>query len=87
MEKKLKNRVESDLRQFEESIAQVEGLRKRLPAKVRDNLQRARNYYNDSKYFLKEGDLPTAWGTINYAHGILDAMRKQLGLECYGALE
>lgn len=83
----MRGRVESDLRQFEESIREVEGLKRRLSPQVRDNLQRARNYCSDSKYFLGKGDLPTAWGTINYAHGILDAVRKQLGLECYGALD
>ena len=87
MAKALEKRVGSDIRQFEESIAQVDGLKKRLSPQVKGNLQRARNYYKDSKYFLGKGDVETAWGTINYAHGILDAVRTQLGLECYGALE
>lgn len=78
-------RVKKDLREFEESMREVE--KAKPPAALQENLARAKNYYNDSKYFLEKGDLFTAWGTINYAHGILDAVRRVMGLKCYGALE
>lgn len=73
------------MREFEESIREVE--KAKPPAELHENLQRARNYAKDAKYFLEKGDLFTAWGTINYAHGVLDAVRRVMGLECFGALE
>jgi len=73
------------LREFEESIREVE--KAKPPKEMQENLQRARNYANDARYFLEKGDLFTAWGTINYAHGVLDAVRRVMGLECFGALE
>lgn len=78
-------RVRKDIEQFDESIAEVEAME--LDATMRENVGRARNYRKDAEYFLCKGDPYTAWGTINYAHGILDAVRRQLGLKCYGALE
>jgi len=32
-------------------------------------------YYNDAKYYLSKGDYYTAFGCINYAHGLIDALR------------
>ena len=78
-------RILSDIRQFGESEKEILG--KKMSPEMLDNLQRARSYNKDAEYFLKKGDLFTAWGCANYAHGILDAIRKELGLECYGAIE
>lgn len=33
-------------------------------------------YYEDAKYYLKKQDHFTAFGCINYAHGLLDALIK-----------
>ena len=82
-----RERILSDLRQFEESVKEIEKKKRKLSPEMLDNVQRAKNYRNDAEYFLKKGDLFTAWGAINYAHGILDAVRKEIGLECYGAIE
>jgi len=82
-----RERILSDLRQFEESVKEIEKKKRKLSPELLDNVQRAKNYRNDAEYFLKKGDLFTAWGAINYAHGILDAVRKEIGLECYGAIE
>lgn len=81
-----RRRVEEDIRQFEDSFRETEG-KAADDEWVRENLKRAGNYYEDAKYFLEKGDVFTAWGTINYAHGILDAVRRKLGMGCYGALE
>ena len=80
-------RILSDIRQFAESENEVLGKKKKMSPEMLDNLQRARNYSKDAEYFMKKGDLFTAWGCANYAHGILDAIRKELGLECYGAIK
>lgn len=82
-----RKRIMSDITQFDESAREAGKRKRKLTAELLENLQRAKNYRNDAEYFLKKGDLFTAWGAINYAHGILDAVRKQIGLECYGALE
>ena len=82
-----KARIASDIRQFDDSVREVLGQGKKLSPGMLDNVQRARNYRNDAGHFLKKGDLFTAWGCANYAHGILDAVRTEIGLECYGALE
>lgn len=33
----------------------------------------AESYFKDAKYYIKRGDLVTAFGALNYAHGFLDA--------------
>ncbi|MDD5317412.1 MAG: DUF357 domain-containing protein [Candidatus ainarchaeum sp.] len=78
-------RIEKDLREFSESLREVEG--KKVPPGLQKALERAKSYYSDSRFFLEKGDVFTAWGTINYAHGLLDAVREGMGLEGYGALE
>jgi hypothetical protein len=35
----------------------------------------ANRYYQDTKYYLARKDFFTAFGCINYAHGLLDAVR------------
>ena len=80
-------RILSDIRQFSESEKEVMRKRKQMTPAMLDSLHRAVNYCTDAEYFLKKGDLFTAWGCANYAHGILDALRKELGLECYGAIK
>ena len=82
-----RKRVESDMKQFEESIRELEERKDEWDNWMKENTERAMNYYNDAKYFMEKGEVFTAWGTINYAHGILDALRRKLGLGCYGALE
>ena len=80
-----KERIEKDLREFAESLHEIEEAKP--PENLRENIERAKNYYKDAVYFLEKGDTFTAWGTINYAHGVLDAVRRSMGLECYGALK
>ena len=42
---------------------------------------RAVDYMNDSKYYLeKKKDMRTAFGCIEYSHGLLDALRMIHGL-------
>lgn len=38
-----------------------------------DFLSMANNYFNDAKYFIKEGELLTALAAFSYAHAWLDA--------------
>jgi len=36
----------------------------------------ASQYYEDAKYYLEKKDYFTAFGCINYAHGLLDGVIK-----------
>ena len=38
-----------------------------------DFLDMAQRYIKDAHYFLEKGDVPRAFGALNYAHGWLDA--------------
>ena len=63
-----KKRIEKDLRMFEENLSKVE----------KNNItEMALRYYKDAEYYLEKGDYFTAFGCINYAHGLLDVIRKE----------
>jgi hypothetical protein len=65
-------RIEKDLRMFENNLSKFSP-----STKVEEEiLSLAKDYYNDAKYYLEKGDLFTAFGCINYAHGLLDALIK-----------
>jgi uncharacterized protein len=40
---------------------------------AKDFLDMASRYVQDAKYFVSKGDIPRAFGALNYAHGWLDA--------------
>ncbi|MEM3030310.1 MAG: DUF357 domain-containing protein [Candidatus Micrarchaeia archaeon] len=65
-----RQRILSDIREFEENAERV--------AETSENagvLDLAKRYAHDAEYFLAKGDAFTAWGCINYAHGLIDALR------------
>jgi uncharacterized protein len=67
-----RQRILSDIEQFHANVKEV--------AETPDNayvLQLARQYCEDTKYFLEKKDYVTAFGAINYAHGLIDAFRKK----------
>ena len=66
-----RERIESDVAQFRRNVLEVR--------ETRDNagvVGLARRYCDDTEYFLKKKDYVTAFGCINYAHGLLDALRR-----------
>ncbi|MEM4389984.1 MAG: DUF357 domain-containing protein [Candidatus Micrarchaeia archaeon] len=65
-----RQRVLSDIEEFEESASRVE-----TGTEGEAVLELARRYARDARYFLEKGDAFTAWGCINYAHGLIDALR------------
>lgn len=71
-EKEQERRVLSDIEQFYENIKEVAPT-----AQNRAALSLAEKYCEDTKYFLQKKDYVTAFGAINYAHGLLDAWRKK----------
>lgn len=69
-----KTRIEKDIVMFDENIPLLEG--KKLTKSQEKTVELAKQYYEDSKYYLDKGDFFTAFGCINYAHGLLDAIVK-----------
>ena len=70
---KEKTRINKDVVMFEENLQQINNKTKLENKKV---IELACQYYEDSKYYLDKEDFFTAFGCINYAHGLLDAIIK-----------
>ena len=66
-----KIRIEKDIVMFEENIKKIKD--KDIDRKI---LELAKQYYEDSRYYLKKKDYFTAFGCINYGHGLLDSLIK-----------
>ena len=69
-----KTRIEKDIVMFEENyqiLQQTKKERSQDPCVVL-----ATQYYEDSKYYFEKKDYFTAFGCINYGHGLLDAILK-----------
>jgi len=69
-----KTRIKKDLVMFEENLQKIR--QKELDDTQKKIIGLANQYYNDSKYYLEKKDYLTAFGCINYAHGLLDAVLK-----------
>ena len=54
-------------------IKQKKGLSAKDKAVAEDFLSMANNYFNDAKYFKKEGNKLTSLAAFSYAHAWLDA--------------
>ena len=73
-QKKQIERIESDIRQFDENLQGA------IDAGANSELiDVAKRYCEDTKFFLEKKDYVTAFGAINYAHGLIDAWRKFRG--------
>ena len=69
-----KTRIEKDIVMFEENIKKVN--QEKLSDAQKKTIELASQYYEDSKYYLEKKDYFTAFGCMNYAHGLLDAIIK-----------
>jgi uncharacterized protein len=69
-----KTRIEKDIVMFEENINRIH--EKTLTDRQKKILELASQYYEDTKYYTQKKDYFTAFGCINYAHGLLDALLK-----------
>lgn len=71
-------RINKDIALFEESLIELDSLsRDDEEERITDH---AKRYYEDTKYYLEKGDYFTAFGCINYAHGLLDGIKKKKGI-------
>ena len=67
-----RERIESDICQFQKNVKEV-----KITPETADVIELAKKYCEDTEYFLEKGDFVTAFGCINYAHGLIDAYRKK----------
>ncbi|KYK31914.1 MAG: hypothetical protein AYK22_07595 [Thermoplasmatales archaeon SG8-52-3] len=67
-----KTRIEKDITIFEENLKKIK--KNSLTLSQKKTKELAKQYYNDSKYYLDKKDYFTAFGCINYAHGLLDSI-------------
>ena len=69
-----KTRIEKDIVMFEENLDKLKDKKpEQLDSKI---VELASQYYEDSKYYASKEDYFTAFGCINYGHGLLDAVLK-----------
>lgn len=66
-------RIKKDIELFTKNIKEVESIE--VSVKERKIIEMARNYSQDTHYYLEKQDNYTAFGCITYAHGLLDAVR------------
>ncbi len=66
-----KTRIKKDIAMFEENIKKT-----KTQKNQKKIIKIANQYFEDSKYYLEQKDFFTAFGCINYAHGLLDAILK-----------
>lgn len=69
-----KTRIQKDIIMFEENIKELEQKDETLLKDPRVVL--GSQYYEDAKYYLEKKDFFTAFGCVNYGHGLLDAVLK-----------
>ena len=66
-----KTRIKKDIVMFEENLEKLNKI-----SNENKIVELATQYYEDSKYYYNKSDFFTAFGCINYAHGLLDAILK-----------
>lgn len=66
-------RINKDIELFTKNLKEIEIIE--LNSNENRVMERARSYFEDTKYYLQKGDLITSFGCITYAHGLLDAIR------------
>jgi hypothetical protein len=67
-----KERIIIDIKKLDESLKKIGSIA--LTAREEEIVERAKNYKEDSSYYLEKGDEITSFGCITYAHGLLDAI-------------
>ena len=66
-------KIAKDIQKLERNLNQVAHIE--FLGKEKEVYDRAVDYWNDSKYYLEKKDMRTAFGCIEYSHGLLDALR------------
>ncbi|MDO5851871.1 MAG: DUF357 domain-containing protein [Methanobacteriaceae archaeon] len=70
---KTEERIIKSLDIFEVNIKEIDELN--LDKSQEEVKNMAKRYYEDTKYYIKQDDILTAFAAIEYAHGLLDGLR------------
>lgn len=73
-----KEKIIKDIDKLERNLNEVKNLT--VTEKEEKVIKRAIDYKNDSEYYLKKEEYRTAFGCIEYSHGLLDAIKMIYGL-------
>lgn len=68
-----KERILIDIDKLENSFNEIKEIA--FLKEEKEIIERAKNYRDDSKYYLEKGDELTSFGCITYSHGLIDALR------------
>ena len=68
-----KEKIKTDISKLERNLKQVSDID--FTPLEKEVYLRAVDYKNDSNYYLEKEDFRTAFGCIEYSHGLLDALR------------
>ena len=63
---RIEERIKKDMDLFKKNYEKVKN------EKIKEMAYR---YYIDAEYYFNKGDFYTSFGCINYAHGLIDALR------------
>jgi hypothetical protein len=66
-----KKRIKDDIELFSKNVREI-----KITKENRKTVELAEKYCHDAAYFMRKKDYMSAFGCINYAHGLLDALRK-----------
>jgi hypothetical protein len=69
-----KTRVHKDIIMFEDNIKRTTNLA--LTDAQKRIIELAQQYHQDAQYYSEKKEFFTAFGCVNYAHGLLDAILK-----------
>lgn len=67
-------RIKKDIALFEESVVELDPVSR--DGNEEEVIDLAKRYYEDTKYYLEKADFFTAFGCINYAHGLIDGIKR-----------
>jgi len=67
-------RIQKDLDMFKDNLKKLQLMND--AALHQPQIKMAVDYYNDAKYYFEKKDYFTAFGCINYGHGLLDSIFK-----------
>jgi len=70
----VEKRIKDDINLFHKNVKEMK--LEKNDSKIGEIVRLATNYCEDANFYLKKKDYVTAFGCINYAHGLLDAIRK-----------
>lgn len=68
-----KEKIIKDIAKLENNLKEVESIE--VNEDEEKVIKRAIDYKNDSQYYLEKEEYRTAFGCIEYSHGLLDAIK------------